>query len=366
MKNLIKKMVLLAIILVSAINVYSKILMSPYLQAVTPRSIYIMVETDSKESVTVEYGVSDNLGLKAKSTIISKTDAKPATYIHKVKLERLNPATRFFYRAVDGDSKSELSFFRTAIQDSEKFRFAIMGDCRSDTTKHSEIARRIMTFKPVFSVYGGDLCYNSKYTTWKDEFFIPDELKLDASVPFFNAIGNHEGWTQNTMAFLQAPESNSGKQEYYSFDYGDIHFLVLSTQHKCKKGTPQYDFIIDDLSKTDKKFKIVCFHESAYCEGGHGENKMMKAVSQELFEKYKVDVVITGHSHFYQHNLVAGIHHLTVAGGGAPLYTPGKASYTVKSAKKYHFGIADYVDGKLTIIIYAHNGEVIDTIEIKK
>ncbi len=355
-----------AILICCSASVWAGLTMAPYLQAVTPTSIYVMVESTSKDPVTVEYGTSDKLGSTAKTKITSELNASPKAYIHKIKLDNLTPATKYYYRATLNNRKSNISEFTTAVEGAGNFRFAIMGDCRSNPKMHAKIAKDIIPFNPVFSMYNGDLCMNSSHNTWKEEFFIPEELELISKVPFFNAIGNHEGWTQNTQAFQQTPESKSGKQEYYSFDYGDIHFLVLSTEHPCKKGSQQYEFAKSDLKSSNKKFKIVVFHESAYCGGGHGDNKVFRALSEEVFEKSAVDVVLTGHSHFYQHNLVNGIHHFTVAGGGAPLYTPKDTKFTKKSAKVNHFGIADYIDGKLTITIYTDKLEVLDKLELKK
>ena len=47
----------------------------------------------------------------------------------------------------------------------------------------------------------------------------------------------------------------------------------------------------------------------------------MKTLSQNVFVPNNVDLVLNGHTHFYQHNLVSGIHHLVTAGGGAGLET---------------------------------------------
>ena len=89
-------------------------------------------------------------------------------------------------------------------------------------------------------------------------------------------------------------------------------------------------------------------------------------MSKELFEKYNVDFVFNGHSHFYQHNLVNGIHHMILAGGGAPLYTPKKKSYVKKSAKKYHYAIADVSSSEFIINIYDKENNLIDKVVKKK
>lgn len=241
-----------------------------------------------------------------------------------------------------------------------------MGDCRSNPKVHNNICAEMIKHKPLMSVYLGDLCNTSRYKTWKSEFFVKSELELISQVPFYNAIGNHEDWTTNTKAFQQAPVSKSKHQAYYSFDWGDVHFLILSTEHRTSKGSSQYKFAQKDLAATKKKWKVVAFHNHAYCAGGHGENKYMKRMSKNIFVPNKVDIVLNGHSHFYQHNLVDGIHHLIVAGGGAPLYNAKKADYVVKSARKFHYGMVDVTPQKLDLKIYDLKGNVIDSLVLKK
>jgi hypothetical protein len=86
----------------------------------------------------------------------------------------------------------------------------------------------------------------------------------------------------------------------------------------------------------------------------------MVKVSEDLFEKYKVNLVLNGHSHFYQRNEVNGITHLTLAGGGAPLYTPEPKKYTVKSAKEHHYGYFEIIGSEIKFYVYNIEGKEID------
>ncbi|MDQ1265400.1 MAG: Metallophosphoesterase family protein [Bacteroidota bacterium] len=346
----------------------AKILMQPYLQALVPGGVCIMVESDTKIPIKVEYGSQGALNKTAGTNFYVQTDKnEEPTYVHRIYLSGLDPYTTYKYRASQGDeSKTENYSFRSAPSYDTPYKLAVMGDCRSNTKVHGEIAKKILQYEPSFSIYTGDLCYNSSYEKYKSEFFIENELELSARVPFFNAVGNHEAWKENTKAFTQAPSSLSGAQDYYSFDMGYAHFLILSTETTCCKGSEQYKFIEEDLKQTKAKWIIAAFHESAYCYGGHGDNSMMKKVSEELFVKYHVNLVVTGHSHFYQHNIVDGIHHITMAGGGAPLYNPETSKYTVKSAKEHHFGIVEMSAALLKLTVYSLEGKIIDQVEITK
>ncbi len=334
----------------------------PYLQAVTHNSIYILIETADKNPVFAQHksGAIPLETVKSSYYMETETKNKP-TYVHRIFLDSLNPNTKYAYRVYSGKDTTEFFEFYTAALPGESFRYAVTGDMRSNPDIFSNVCGDIMDYSPRFSVYTGDLCYNSKYYSWKKEFLIPEHMELIAEVPFFNAIGNHEGWKQNTEAFQQAPASASDNQAYYSFDYGDVHFLILSTEHGVGKGSKQWEFAEKDLRENTSKWKVVTFHIPAYSGGGHGENKNMIKMTRELFEPYGVDFIYSGHSHFYQHNRVNGIRHFVLAGGGAPLYSPKKMDYTIKMKKSHHFAICDVTPDEFIMTVYDLSGNIIDT-----
>ncbi len=367
MQRTINRLLLLAALILVHFNVYSqdgRMLMSPYLQAVTTTSIYVLVESSSTDAITVEYGVTKSYGFQAQT--VSCDTTTDSTFVHNIKISGLSPNTRYHYCVVYHGKKSSDASFKTAPNPGTSFRFAWMADCRSGVTVHDSISKLIMEAHPAMSLYGGDLALNSKYSSFKEQFFRPQELALIANVPFFNTPGNHEKWSQNTRAFTQAPESPSGVQEYYSFDYGDMHVLVLNNEVPYYVGSLQYRFAEHDLPTTTKTWKVVINHRPAYCAGGHGEDSLMKIMSEKIFVPNHVDVVFSGHSHFFQHNLVDGIHHMILGTAGAPLYELGTAPYVVKSAREYNYGIIDVTPSSFYLMVYNEKGLPLDTLFLKK
>ena len=339
-------------------------LMQPYLQAVTTSSIYVLVESFTTDTVFVEYGLTPSYGKRAWTESCDTTTN--TTFIHNVKITGLTPNTLYYYRALQWRSVADGSTFRTAPDPGTPFRFAWVADFRTGVTVHDSISRRVAEANPAVSLYGGDLCLNSSYSMFKAQFFRPTELALIARVPFFNTVGNHEKWTPNTRAFTQAPSSASGTQEYYSFDYGDMHVLVLNNEIPDDATSPQYQFARTDLSSTQRAWKVVICHRPAYCAGGHGEDKDMKYMSEKIFEPNHVNVVLSGHTHFFQHNLVNGIHHMVIGAAGAPLYDLGTAPYVVKGARDYNFAITDVSPTSFHMMVYNDRGMPLDTLILNK
>ncbi len=367
MKQSISNTLILLLILLFSSNALSSMLMSPYLQAVQKDSIYILVECDSPEVATVEYGPDNKYGSLQTAASISTTLAEKVTYVHKVKLKGLKPGKLYHYRALQAKEASQDYTFNTAVEEGVNFRFAWMADCRTGTEIHDIIAANIKKAKPRFSLYGGDLCQNGSYDFFKNEFFLKNELALIAEVPFFNTVGNHEGNGRNTYSFTEAPESASGLQKYYSFDYGDIHVLALNTELSVAAENAQYKFAKADLEACKKKWKIVITHVPAYIDGNYEEDKKLKKMTSDLFEPNKVDMVISGHSHLYQHNFVNGIHHMIIGSAGAPLATPkNDKPYVIKSVKEYNYAIVDVTPKSLHMVVYNEKEKVLDTLDLVK
>lgn len=341
------------------------ILMSPYLQALTPTSVYVLVEADSPGELTVEYGTTPDLGLSAKTESVALTTALPVTYVHRIPLRDLSPETEYYYRVGEGDLFSAVSHFRSGALPGTPFRFVWIADDRSGPEVFDSVVVHASQAHPLFALYGGDLCTRPGYDEWKKGFFRPAQVELGETTPWVNTPGNHEKWTANTQAFTHGPVG-SDTGGYYSFDCGDMHVLVLNNELPLAAGTPQYLFAEADLKETRREWRVVICHKPAYCAGGHGEDSLMIALTAGVLEPAGVDVVLSGHSHFYQHNVVNGIHHMVIGAAGAPLYEPSKAWYTVKSLKEYNWAVADVSPEVLNLYINNERGEPIDTLLLTK
>lgn len=334
-----------------------------YLQAVSADSVYVMAESQNTDPLTVHYGLTDSYGSSA-STVSTMTTTD-GTFIHRIPLTGLAQDTIYYYRL-----DFQRAGFRTAPSSGTPFRFAWMADFQSNSDIHDAIALLVQAAYPRFSLYGGDLCDDgTSYSNYKEKFFRPNQQALASRVPFFNATGNHEKWEINTKAFTQAPQSASVNQGYYSFDYGDLHVVVMNYMDPdgYAQGSPQYNFIAADLAATAKPWKIVTCHSPAYVAGSHGENEDMIALTKNVFEPNGVDLVLSGHNHFYQRNYVNGIYHLVISSVGGDLRDPGPVGgYTQVSLKTHSWATFDLGPTTLQIHVFDEKGTEIDAMILSK
>lgn len=355
------------IFLASFATTQSKLLMLPYLQALTQNSIVILAETDSKEAPMAIIFKPDGTKQTYQSTFFRVAEnRREETYFHRIFVNNLTPNTKYSYFVVHQGDTSKVFQFQTSILEGQSFRFAVTGDGRSNPQVHSKITSLISKFQPNFILYTGDLCYSGKYFEWKKEFFTPEAQKVYSTIPFFNALGNHEAQTELTKVFLQAPISSSNNEYFYSFDFGDVHFLILNTEGSVNENSEQYRFAQADLENSRKPWKFVAFHIPAYSAGGNNPSKAMQNMTSKIFEPASVPLVFNGHNHFYQRSFVNGIYHLVFGGGGSPLYEPKNNYFVQKSIKDYNFGIVDVNSTSIIINVYDIRGNLIDKLEITR
>lgn len=353
--------------ILAAVSLQAEIVMPPYLQSVSASSVCVLVECDTADAVTVDFGLTDGYGSQAVTATTLATTAVPVTYVHRIPITGLLTATAYHYRARQLTSTSADAAFTTSAPAGTGFRLGWAADSRTGGEVFDRIAELLLAATPQMLLHGGDTSITGDYANWKSEFFRPPNLALIGSVPFFLAAGNHEGWSANTLAFTQAPDSAGGTLGYYSLDAGDLHVLVLNNQLPYDAASPQYAFAVSDLAAaTTRKWKMVIAHTPAYVAGSHGEDPGMITLTQNVFEPAGVDLTLTGHSHFYQHNVVNNIHHLVIGSAGAPLVATALASYTLTAICDYNFATVDVSSDWLDIVVRNDRGGILDSFRLTK
>jgi hypothetical protein len=345
-------------------SIYTQgVIMGPYLEAVTGNSVFVLVETqDMMQLVGAEYGLTDAYGNTAGPLNYGPTGG--GTYIQKIKLTGLTPGQYYHYRINKNGAVSDDFVFRTAPSSGTAFRFAWASDFQSGTGIHAKISKKIMEASPGFSIYGGDIASFASYVSIKDEFFLPEEFSLISSVPFMFTVGNHEGWGQASRAFYAEPMTADGGQNYYSFNYGDMHVLVLDSTSDLSPGSAQYNFAAADLAASAAKWKIVSVHHPAYWAGGIDypphDTASLRALADGVYKPNGVKVVLSGHFHYYQHNLVDGIHHMIIATAGGDLNLTETAAFTVSTMSTHCYALIDVDAVSMTLNVYNEYGTKVD------
>jgi acid phosphatase type 7 len=288
--------------------------------------------------------------------------------IHVAEACGLAPATRYHYRVggVDGaggEVWSEVRSFRTAPRadtalDEQDFRFAVIGDTRTDWDTWGEVAAAALAEEPLFVVLVGDLVTSGSSQDDWDEWFAAAEDLL-ATVPVMTAVGNHEYNALHYYAQLSLP----GNEQWYAFDVAGMRMALLNdtTSGTLGKGScsvgRQATFVGRTFGRGEHLWRFAAHHRPHYSSGSHGGSSTCRGAWGPLFDAFGVSLVFSGHDHAYERSVPVhagdevahaenGTTYLVTGGGGAPLYGMDGDWWTAHSARVHHYTLVE-IQGRL-------------------
>ena len=328
-------------------------LRSPYLNMANQNSIVVRWRSTLSTIGRVRYGLtSGNLNLTT-DEVSPQTD-------HVVRLTGLNPATRYYYsvgsavdtltpEAVDTTSvrtaytipaptAADYTFRTSPVPGTapvEGTRIWVVGDCGRGSA--TQAAGRDAYYNwmgsrtPDLNLQMGDNAYNAGTDTEYQTGYWNMYPTIFRKLPQWSTLGNHDANNGNTdptqnwpyfdmFTFPTAGEAggtSSGTEHYYSFDYGNIHFISLDSQTTLASSSAaaaQTVWLQNDLASTTQPWKIVFFHHPGYSKGSHnsdteGQMVLMREVYHPILEAGGVDLVLTGHSHNYERSVLLDGHY---------------------------------------------------------
>jgi hypothetical protein len=257
-------------------------------------------------------------------------------------------------------------FFSFSCLAEEPFLFrqvAVYTDSQSKDGVHRGIVGAIMKIEPRVVFHAGDLVDDgnslSDWVTF-DDIIGP----LRASAQFYPALGNHE----RNAPFFYANFELPNNERWYSVDVNGIHFIVLDSNAPLHKGAEQYSWLKNDLerSQAETQFTAVIFHHPLFTSSLHeaDEKKFGKDVIP-LFERYGVDLVLSGHNHSYERFFYNGIYYLVIGSSGGDLRDESsRPPYRQVFIKKHCFAALSVLDGRILVEIFDRDLNTLDQFEI--
>ncbi|MDP2807674.1 MAG: metallophosphoesterase [bacterium] len=229
----------------------------------------------------------------------------------------------------------------------DNFRFVVLGDRTNNPNQNAfeMVLQDIERLRPDFVVTVGDLIqgYDDSSATVKDWDQTLPALKL-LSCPIYLTPGNHDITTPEVRnIFIK----KTGRQPYYSFDHQNSHFIILdnSLAETADKLDPdQLKWLEKDLKLLKNKAGVYVFMHRPFWAFGAGAGKPDRL--HDLFKKYKVTAVFTGHWHNYASEVIDGIRYVVMGSSGAELR--GGASENVSLANFYQYLWVTVKDGKFS------------------
>ena len=336
----------------------------PYLLDLNKRGVTVVWEGTG--SGTIEYGTNpDNLDM---SLPVTGDDRD----VFRGKIECLKPDTQYYYRVSSGGFDSGTYNFVTGVEADTPFWFIAYGDTRTNKDDHELVVDAVIGEAPPFVLQSGDLVEIAVFVwEWNDFFEVEEPLLHNtAAVPI---MGNHEMWGGQVFfqRYFDTPDHSGTDASMYAFQYGNTYFINLDVTRLFVAGTEQYNWFVEQLELASSvpsiKHCVVQAHFPPYSASNHGSDidvLSFRNTMQPLFEQYGVDMVVGGHDHNYQHNLVNGVHYMVSGGGGAPQYGVDPEEWTVAWERTLNYMVINVVDDTMTITAKRPDGTIIEEFDI--
>jgi len=279
-----------------------------------PDQIVLTWTEDPATSQTITWLMSDDMTAQLQympaeefndnfaSASIIEVQGNPFDSTHhryQADISELTPDTSYFYRVGCEGAWSETLSFCTAA-DTDAFTFLYLGDVQEGYTEWGNLLDVISNNYPQikFSLLGGDITDNgSDETEWGE--FLDAAYGYFSKIPLMPTLGNHDGSMYLNFFSLPANGPTDLEKEFYSFDYGNAHFVVLNSNNNTNEAAKQW--LQADLQSSTKTWKFAMFHHPAY--PAFEDNKTIDESICEnwvpILEQYGVDMVFVGHQHQY-------------------------------------------------------------------
>lgn len=294
-------------------------------EASTSRTI--MWQADEKlENPAAEYKNAAGQITAVPASVQELNTGSGTLYVYTAALTGLEPGSAYEYRA--GYEGSRTGWHKLPAAQPDSFKALIFPDSQSsDYSGWRKLAQTAYSKNEdaAFFINMGDLVDNGyDFSQWRAWF--NSVSPMIENIPFAPVMGNHETYNMDwqiapptpylTLFNLPGNGTDANKNLYYSFDYGDVHFVVLNTQtDEMADFNPnlmqqQLSWLRSDLAGTQSKWKIVLMHKDIlrYAFTDRPNNFDPASIqftpwAQQLmpvFEEYNVDAVLTAHLHTYR------------------------------------------------------------------
>ncbi len=308
----------------------------PYLLGGSPTGGVVRWRTDQFSDGVVRYGTSPD-ELFGVATELARTNN------HVVSIGGLEPDTKYFYSIGSGTQTiaggtnvggSNFWFRTSPVAGTPKStRVWVLGDAGTATANQRAVRDSFYNYAASNNhpadlwLMLGDNAYNSG-TDFEHQAAVFDMYPTTLRNLFlWPVLGNHESsqsYTAEHFPYLDiftTPKNGeaggvpSGNGKYYSFDYGNIHFIGLDSMTSTRSSnSAMANWLKSDLAASTQTWTVVYFHHPPYTKGSHNSDAesdliQLRQEINPILESFGVDLVLSGHSHCYERSYLLDGHY---------------------------------------------------------
>ncbi len=298
------------------------------------------------------------------------------TFFHEVHVCGLKPGTTYYYQVGGGPGGSEVwsatqSF--TTVPNAGKITVGALGDARDVVGTWQLVQGRMRDASVAMQIVTGDIVdigsNESFYTQWLDAIWkdpaSPGKFITLGQQMMVPIAGNHENDASQFYSNFVMPGDGAYSEQFASFDVGNTHFTMIDDQpisvdpasdaSTAILGWADKDLAAANANRAKVPFVVAISHRGLYSTSTHSGNPdvlQVRSKLQPLFDKYAVDLALTGHDHEYERSkplkagnpisgdpvVGTGTRYVICAGAGADAYGVGATTAYREIAAAYGKG----------------------------
>ena len=323
----------------------------------------VLWRTDASNVGRVYYGSSEaNVMDNMIDESVSDTD-------HVINITGLNSNTTYYYAVAEGSTilagADAVHHFNTSpeIGTVQPISAWVIGDFGKGSSKQNAVRDAFLNHvgddMPDLWLWLGDNVYDDGTDQEYTDKIFGETFGYSAvypQIPFMATPGNHDyGTVLDLLTGANPPDHDgpyfdlidvptngeiggvpSGYELYYSFDYGNVHFVSLNSEigsvaplnpewdwtgtnpFASFSSSPFTDWLHADLQANNQPWVVAFVHQPPHTDGSHESGVFyevyMQAIRENIcpiLETYGVDLLIAGHSHVYERSyLINGFYAL--------------------------------------------------------
>jgi hypothetical protein len=305
----------------------------PYLQLGTPDSIIVRWRTNVATDSQVRFGLTQGALTSAVTDNVSTTE-------HAVRIGGLASDAKYYYQvgstvaALSGNDASTYFYTNPSSGAVRPYRFWVIGDAGTGNVQQTNVRNAFSAFNGTTRTDAWLMLGDNAYEAGTDAEYQSNVYNVYSptfrNVVLWPALGNHDTAQATdppaSLPYFQmfslptnaeAGGFPSGTEKYYSFDYGNVHFIALDSMTSSRSATgAMANWLRSDLAQNTKRWTIAYWHHPPYSFGTHNsdteiELAEMRANITPILENGGVDLVLAGHSHSYERSFLIDGHYGT-------------------------------------------------------
>jgi hypothetical protein len=353
----------------------------------TVKTAFVEIQPASDTRIKPE----DSKSFKARSAKVSYSyQNEPTIYAfqHSFIFSGLNPSGKYIYRVGSEKEWSEWFEFSTPSANEGEYSFIYFGDPQVNLkSEWSRVVRKAYQQSPDchFMLYAGDIINRAGRDIEWDEWFKAG-AHIFSMVPQVLTPGNHDydgldldkHWNMQFTQPTNGPEGLDGT--CFFIDYPHLRLISIDSAADSELENENGAIInlqkawLDSVLYTNtKEWVVLTTHLPFYSTKDSRDNPQLRKHFQPILDKYKVDLVLTGHDHSYGRGKASDNPNIkpsvvyVVSVSGPKLYPSGTKSWMEKSGGDLQLFQKITISGNsLTYKSYTVSGDIFDEFLIQR